>query len=458
MGKRARMTEEAAATAKQELEAAVANTETPVKKSKKNKSDKKNSKTASQDTDETMIKDEIATTTEAPATSSTPPTDAEVTSSKKRKADLEEIQVDLTLPEPPSKKAKRLMKKGKDPTALSKAKKKAAASDEDLLDVGPGDDEAADAYKNGDTNQSAKRPRSEHCVWVGNLPFQVTTSELRKWLVDNSGGVILEGSITRVKMPSSKEHKLPNGQSHNKGFAYVDFDTLGTKVAAIALSENSIGTRKLLIKDSTSFEGRPKPAADATAVTGATADQMTAKETKPQTKSERNACKKIYVGNMPFSATQDDLYTLFEKCGEIDWVKVANFEDSGKCKGYGWVKFKEPSAADSAVKGWVRIPQTEDNPEDFQTEEEKAAIAADEAKSGGDQTKQVKSKKPAMRKWHVSQLKGRNLKVELAEDDKKRYDKRFGRNSKTAQAQKQDRYAAKTADAISPAVAMEVDA
>ncbi|KKF97524.1 Nucleolar protein 13 [Ceratocystis platani] len=456
MGKRVRMTEEAAAAAKQELEAAVANAETPVKKSKKNKSDKKNSKTSSQDTDEAKIKDEIATTTEAPAASSTPPTDAEVTSSKKRKADLEEIQVDLTLPEPPSKKAKRLMKKGKDPAALSKVKKKAAASDEDLLDVGPGDDEDAD--KNGDKKQSAKRPRSEHCVWVGNLPFQVTTTELRKWLVDNSGGVILEDSITRVKMPSSKEHKLPNGQSQNKGFAYVDFDTLGAKVAAIALSENSIGTRKLLIKDSTSFEGRPKPAADATAVTGANADQMAAKETKPQTKSERNACKKIYVGNMPFTATEDDLYTLFEKCGEIDWVKVANFEDSGKCKGYGWVKFKEPTAAASAVKGWVRIPQTEDNPEDFQTEEEKAAIAAAEAKSEGGQTTEVKSKKPAMRKWHVSRLKGRDLKVELAEDDKKRYDKRFGRNSKTAQAQKQDRYAAKTAAAISPAVAMEVDA
>ncbi|KAL5604722.1 uncharacterized protein BROUX77_004908 [Berkeleyomyces rouxiae] len=486
MGKRVHVTDEAAAAVKEELEAAVIKIETSKtsKKSKKSskksnaeaivgddkepfeipqkktKSSKKKTEASAAEADVAM--NEAETTTDSVAQSSTTDAiadtdaDAETKSSKKRKADLEEIQVDLSLPEPPSKKAKRLMKKGKNPAGLSKSKKKAAASDEDLLDVTPGEGDATGDDATGEKKEGTKKPRSEHCVWVGNLPFHVTTSELRKWLIDNSGGVILETSITRVKMPSSKEHKLPNGERQNKGFAYVDFDTLSNKVAAIALSETSLGTRKLLIKDSTSFEGRPKPVAETTDAVAK--NEEAAKDAKPQTKSERDSCKKIYVGNMPFAANEDDVYTLFEKCGDIDWVKVATFEDSGKCKGYGWVKFKEAEAAASAVKGWVLVPQDEDNPEDFQTEEEKTAIAAAEATEEGDDTKQRKKpKKAKMRKWHVTRLKGRELKIELAEDNKTRYEKRFGRNSKQAQAQNQERFAGRN-DANAAPDAMEVDA
>ncbi|KKA29389.1 hypothetical protein TD95_003848 [Thielaviopsis punctulata] len=457
--KKAKITDEVAAAVKAELEQAVAAAE-PLKKEKKPKADKKEKKgkaeKKSKKTEfETKTEDDTANKTEPTTDADTEmpdvdadapaDTNADAAASKKRKVDIEEIEVDLSLPEPPSKKAKRMMKKGKDPNAVSKSKKKAAASDEDLLDVAPG--EAANGEnKDGAAAAAAataKKPRSEHCVWVGNLPFHVTTADLRKWFVENSGGVILETSITRVKMPSSKEHKMPNGDRQNKGFAYVDFDTLGGKVAAIALSENMLGSRKLLIKDSTSFEGRPKveAAADQATKGGKMVEEPV--DPKSLTKSEREATKKVYIGNLPFAANEDDVYTLFEKCGEIDWVKVATFEDSGKCKGYGWVKFKEAEAAASAVKGWVLLPQFEDKAEDFQTEEEKAVAEQLNEEEGGDKAedeeekkKPKKAKKQKMRKWHVNRLKGRELKVELAEDNKTRYEKRFGRLAKNKSAGK----------------------
>ena len=74
------------------------------------------------------------------------------------------------------------------------------------------------------------------------------------------------------------------------------------------------------------------------------------------------------VGNMSFKTGEDDVWAQFEKCGEIEWVKVATFEDTGKCKGFGWVKFKEPEAAAWAVKGFVKIKEAVETEEDFRDE------------------------------------------------------------------------------------------
>ncbi|EEU45119.1 uncharacterized protein NECHADRAFT_40832 [Fusarium vanettenii 77-13-4] len=319
--------------------------------------------------------------------------DTEPTSSSKRKIDIEEIEVDVTAPEPPSKRARRALKKGK-----------ALPAKQDSDDERKGDKEGKD---------KKDATRSEHGVWIGNLPFYLTSVDLRKWLVDNSGEVISDEMITRVKLPTTKEPgRDKNAKPTNKGFAYVDFTDIGPKVAAIALSETEIGGRKLLIKDAKSFEGRPKKEPEAAA------DEDTpegkAQAAKEQ-KKEVNASRKIFVGNMGFKTTDDDLRRNFEKCGEIEWVKVATFEDTGKCKGFGWVKFSEPEAAAWAVKGFVKIKEEVETEEDFKDDEDR-----DE-----DRKKQYK-----MRKWWVNRMLGRELKIELAEDDQARYKKRFGKDRK----------------------------
>ncbi|KAH7148575.1 hypothetical protein EDB81DRAFT_792663 [Dactylonectria macrodidyma] len=317
----------------------------------------------------------------------------EPSQSSKRKADIEELEVDVSAPEPPSKRARRALKKGKSLPAKQDS-----------------DDETTPGEKKG----KKENARSEHGVWIGNLPFFVGPVELRKWLVDNSGGVITDDVITRIKLPTNKvPGRDKEAKPTNKGFAYVDFTEIGPKVAAIALSENDLGARKLLIKDSKSFEGRPKkepePAEPGTAAEGDSAQQ----------KQAANASCKIFVGNMGFKTTDEDLSRNFEKCGEIDWVKVATFEDTGKCKGYGWVKFREPDAAAWAVKGFVKIKEEIETEEDF-----KEGPDDDD----GDEDKKPQQKQFKMRKWWVNRMLGRELKIELAEDDQLRYKKRFKKN------------------------------
>lgn len=326
---------------------------------------------------------------------------AEPAPSTKRKASVEEIEIDVAAPEPPSKRARRALKKGK------------------ALPAKVGSDDEGKDGENGDGKDKKEKARSEHGVWIGNLPFTVTPVELRKWLVDNSGGVLTDEMMTRVKLPTVKEPgRDKNAKPANKGFAYVDFTDISGKVAAIALSETELAGRKLLIKDSKSFEGRPEKPKEPAEGDAAADGKMT--QTKVEQRQELNASRKVFVGNMSFKTTDEDLSRNFEKCGEIEWVKVATFEDTGKCKGFGWVKFKEPEAAAWAVKGFVKIKEeveTEDdfkNPEDKDDEDEAAAAPKE---------KQFKT-----RKWWINRMLGRELKIELAEDDQVRYKKRFGKD------------------------------
>ncbi|POS74408.1 RNA-binding protein [Diaporthe helianthi] len=368
--------------------------------------------------------------------------------SKKRKNDPEEIEVDLSLPEPPSKKAKRLLKKGK----TLPVKKDS-------------DDEASDKEEGGDRkDKDKKKERSPFGVWIGNLRFSVTKHDLRDWLLGNSGGSITAEHITRIKLPSSKPKGARRSEGgaggaeepfENKGYAYVDFSSYDATIAAIALSETEWHRRKLLIKDAKSFEGRPaKPKAD-----GVDAGAGAAAAEKANAEPPKPTAKKIFVGNLSFQTTEDDLHELFGTCGEIEWVKVAQFEDSGKCKGYAWVKFKEAEAAEWAVKGFVKIKEVEETEEDFmdvndkeeeQQGQEKDAEQQSEDDDDADKEKQ-KNKEAAQkansqkeerrvktRKWWVNTLHGRRLKIEAAEDDQTRYKKRYGgKGAAAAGAQKE---------------------
>jgi len=59
--------------------------------------------------------------------------------------------------------------------------------------------------------------------------------------------------------------------------------------------------------------------------------------------------KSIYVGNLPYDATEDDIRTLFEQYGKIDSVKLVMDRDTGRPRGFGFVEMPD-DAADTAVQ------------------------------------------------------------------------------------------------------------
>ena len=59
--------------------------------------------------------------------------------------------------------------------------------------------------------------------------------------------------------------------------------------------------------------------------------------------------KKLYVGNLPFSVTQEKLNELFAPFGEIEEATVIADKFSGRSKGFGFVTFAEDASAEKAI-------------------------------------------------------------------------------------------------------------
>ncbi|KAF2758527.1 hypothetical protein EJ05DRAFT_438376 [Pseudovirgaria hyperparasitica] len=283
----------------------------------------------------------------------------------------EELKIDLALPEPPSKKALRKAKKAK-PAAEA-----ASATKEDIAKV---------------SVQECQK-RTDHGIWIGNLPWGATIEGLRVFFTENSE--IKDGDITRIHMPKPKKPSPTlRIKPNNSGFAYVDFVSEAKKLIAIELSETPIDGRNCLIKDAKSFVGRPEKS----------------QTTQTEAVNKKSPNKRIFVGNLGFDITREALFEHFAPCGEVEDVFLATFEDSGKCRGYGWITFGDIPSAEAAVRGYG-----------FKDVEQ-------EAEPDEEQSDAKRKKKPKPRKWWVNKIEGRNLRCEFAEDKATRYKKRYGKD------------------------------
>ena len=59
--------------------------------------------------------------------------------------------------------------------------------------------------------------------------------------------------------------------------------------------------------------------------------------------------KSLYVGNLPWSATEDDVRDLFAPYGEVTSVKLVSDRETGRARGFGFVEM-EDGEADAAIE------------------------------------------------------------------------------------------------------------
>jgi RNA recognition motif-containing protein len=58
---------------------------------------------------------------------------------------------------------------------------------------------------------------------------------------------------------------------------------------------------------------------------------------------------KLYVGNLPFSASEDSLRAHFEQCGTVTSCKIIIDRDTGRSKGFAFVETGSPDEAQTAI-------------------------------------------------------------------------------------------------------------
>ncbi|OGP77675.1 MAG: RNA-binding protein [Deltaproteobacteria bacterium RBG_19FT_COMBO_60_16] len=59
--------------------------------------------------------------------------------------------------------------------------------------------------------------------------------------------------------------------------------------------------------------------------------------------------KKLYVGNLPFSATEDSLREAFLQFGTVESVNIITDRDTGQSKGFGFLELATQQEAASAI-------------------------------------------------------------------------------------------------------------
>lgn len=267
-------------------------------------------------------------------------TEAVVEESKKRKQDLEELEIDLTSSAPLSKKQKRLLRKGK----ITLDDLTSAQREEALKEAAKAAQKESDKQLAGDDSTEKKPAEVEKFgVWIGNLSFDTTKEDLINFMTmktqdlpeTNEEGEdkplqVNEKDIIRIKLPTDGKNK-----KKIKGFAYVDLKTKNHQTAIINLSETTFNGRNVLIKDSTSYEGRP--------------EQSGLVENGKQL-SKNPPSKILFVGNLSFDTTEELLTQHFQHCGEIVRVRMTTFQDTGKCKGFAFIDFKDETGPTAALK------------------------------------------------------------------------------------------------------------
>src|SRR5437667_9641285 len=60
--------------------------------------------------------------------------------------------------------------------------------------------------------------------------------------------------------------------------------------------------------------------------------------------------KKLYVGNLPFTATDEGLQEVFAQVGAVESAKVIMDRDTGRSKGFGFVEMSTDQEASDAIQ------------------------------------------------------------------------------------------------------------
>jgi cold-inducible RNA-binding protein len=84
---------------------------------------------------------------------------------------------------------------------------------------------------------------------------------------------------------------------------------------------------------------------------------------------------RLYVGNLPFRATGDDLHELFSQAGEVSSANVVTDRETNRSRGFGFVEMATDEGAKTAIEQF--------NGKDFQGRALTVNEARPRADSGG---------------------------------------------------------------------------
>ncbi len=71
----------------------------------------------------------------------------------------------------------------------------------------------------------------------------------------------------------------------------------------------------------------------------------------PVRKDKKGHLKNIFVGNLSFNTSEDELRQLFETYGQVDRVSILTDRDTGRSRGFGFVEMVNAEEGEKAIAG-----------------------------------------------------------------------------------------------------------
>lgn len=60
--------------------------------------------------------------------------------------------------------------------------------------------------------------------------------------------------------------------------------------------------------------------------------------------------KKLYIGNLPYSTTDENLEQVFSRWGSVASVKIIKDRETGRSRGFGFIEMESEDAAEDAIR------------------------------------------------------------------------------------------------------------
>lgn len=165
---------------------------------------------------------------------------------------------------------------------------------------------------------------SEREVYVSNVPFDADEEDFRRVFGDC-------GEIEEITIPTIYTSGRP------KGFAFVRFADQKGRDEALTLNQTNMLNRTIGVRIN---KGR--------AIKTSNRDYNRTRHDGLSEKPER--CTTIFVGNLPWDTTEDDLQEQFEDCGKITSARIVKQTYTGRSRGFGYVEFQDEASVDTAVQ------------------------------------------------------------------------------------------------------------
>ncbi|GAP85545.1 putative RNA splicing factor Pad-1 [Rosellinia necatrix] len=181
-----------------------------------------------------------------------------------------------------------------------------------------------DKHRNGRTPKRDATPvltedeRDRRTVFVQQLAARLRTKELKEFF--EKVGPVNEAQIVKDRI---------SGRS--KGVGYVEFKNEDSVTAALQLTGQKLLGIPVIVQLTEAEKNRQVRSTDGTG------------------HGNSVPFHRLYVGNIHFSITEQDLQNVFEPFGELEFVQLQK-DDTGRSRGYGFVQFRDADQAREALE------------------------------------------------------------------------------------------------------------